>query len=137
MLKVAPALTTKAEAMARNLHDRYVSLLSRPTDARHLEESHRALVNYIEHAGRLSIQIAYTGYQNWRFIFMETGNPFLSSKMTTCDKGSEGLVNGTRDDSILETIGTRIRFCVFPMVARKDPTGGDGWGIIAKASVFA
>ncbi|PWW79850.1 hypothetical protein C7212DRAFT_361033 [Tuber magnatum] len=132
--KVWPVLTEMSEALAGQLHDKYVSLLSRPTDARHLEESLRSLVGCIEHAGRLAIGMAYLGWGNWRFVFHGTETPFQSAKMTVCDLGTEGLLNFGHDTSVLEEKKAKIKFCVFPMVYRRDNTGA--WKVLSKATAL-
>ena len=132
--KVWPILTEVSENLGAHLHNKYVSLLSRPTDARHLEESLRSLVGCIEHAGRLALGMAYLGWGNWRFMFHGTACPFQSAKMTVCDLGTEGLLNFGHDTSVLEERGAKIKFCVFPMIYRRDNTGT--WKVLVKATVL-
>ncbi|CUS10666.1 unnamed protein product [Tuber aestivum] len=132
--KVWPVLTEMSEALGKQLHDKYVSLLSRPTDARHLEESLRSLVGCIEHAGRLALGMAHLGWGNWRFVFHGTETPFQSAKMTICDLGTEGLLNFGYDTRILEEKEAKIKFCVFPMIYRRDDTGA--WKVLAKATAL-
>jgi len=111
-----------------------VSLLSRPTDARHLEESLRSLVGCIEHAGRLALKMDHLGWGNWRFVFHGTASLFQCAKMTVCDLGTEGLLSFGHDTRILEEKEARIKFCVFPMIYRRDITGA--WKVLAKATAL-
>ncbi|KAG0637051.1 hypothetical protein HOY80DRAFT_1024064 [Tuber brumale] len=132
--KVWPVLEKMSEALGEQLHDKYVSLLSRPTDVRHLEESRRSLVGCIEHAGRLALGMVHLGWGNWRFVFHGTATRFQTAKMTVCDLGTEGLLNFGHDTRILEERESKIKFCVFPMIYRRDNTGA--WKVLAKATVL-
>ncbi|PUU83711.1 hypothetical protein B9Z19DRAFT_1060817 [Tuber borchii] len=132
--RVWPVLTDVSETLGRQLHDKYVSLLSRPTDARHLEESLRSLVGCIEHAARLALKMDHLGWGNWRFVFHGTASPFQSAKMTICDLGTEGLFNFGHDTRILEEKEAKIKFCVFPMIYRRDIAGA--WKVLVKATTL-
>ncbi|RPB06128.1 hypothetical protein L873DRAFT_1785238 [Choiromyces venosus 120613-1] len=132
--KVWLTLTDMCESLGEHLHTKYVSLLSRPTDARHLEESLRALVGCIEQAARLALGMDYLGWENWKFRFPQSSTPYSASTMTVCDLGTEGLLNFEHETSSLEERHALIKLCIFPFVLRRDHSGD--WVLIGKATAL-
>lgn len=136
--EVDGAIDKSTAEIAGAIHEFLVPLMSRPRDQKHMEESFRLLVAFIEHASRIWIKITSLGCDNWRFVFPPHGARFNDASMLPCDSCNLGLYGEqSKKNHALEQRGQRTLFCVLPTVEKfvGDEEGNGVWAVLIKAYV--
>lgn len=135
--EVDRAIDKNTAAIAGGVHEFLVPLMSRPRDQKHMDESFRLLVAFIEHASRIWIKITSLGCDNWRFVFPPHGTVFDDTSMVPCDSCNLGLYGEQSKNNSPEHSNQRTQFCVLPTVEKfvGDEEGNGVWMVVVRAYV--